>query len=109
MTSLAKLYIIYNMRYNNNKNGGLSVDLTPRPRHPKDRRPSTPMPFDVGLRKFKKNVEKAGILKELRAREYYEKPSAKRKRKKAEAVKRHQKRLQSEMRSFNARGQRHYR
>lgn len=95
----------------NNKlsnNGGLSVDLTPRKRHPKDKRPPSAMPFDVGLRKFKKNVEKAGILKELRAREYYEKPTAKRKRKKAEAVKRHQKKIQSEMRAFNGRGQRHY-
>jgi len=97
------------MRYNNNKkNGGRSVDLTPQKRHPKDKRPPSAMPFDIGLRKFRKNVESAGIIKELRAREFYEKPTSKRKRKKAEAIKRHQKKIQSEMRAFNGRGQRHY-
>jgi small subunit ribosomal protein S21 len=96
------------MRNNNNMNRGRSVDLTPQKRHPKDKRPSTPMPFDIGLRKFKKNVENAGILKELRAREFYEKPTSKRKRKKAEAVKRHQKKISSDLNAFNARGQRHY-
>jgi small subunit ribosomal protein S21 len=94
------------MRNNNNINGGRSVDLTPQKRHPKDKRPATAMPFDIGLRKFKKNVESAGILKELRAREYYEKPTSKRKRKKAEAIKRHQKKLSLELVTFNARGRR---
>ncbi len=94
------------MRYNNN-NGGLSVDLTPRKRHPKDKRPPTPMPFEIGLRKFRKNVEKAGILKELRKKEFYEKPTAKRKRKRAEGIKRHQKKLALESRAFNSRGKRY--
>jgi small subunit ribosomal protein S21 len=40
--------------------------------------------FDVALRRFK--------LSELRRREFYEKPTQERKRKKAAAVKRHQKR-----------------
>ena len=73
-------------RYNNN-NGGLSVDLTPRKRHPRDKRPPQAMPFDIALRKFRKNVEKAGVLKELRKREYYEKPTAKRKRKRLKVLK----------------------
>ena len=94
------------MRYNNN-NGGVSVDLTPRKRHPKDKRPPTPMPFEIGLRKFRKNVEKAGILKELRKKEFYEKPTAKRKRKRAEGIKRHQKKLALESRAFNSRGKRY--
>ena len=68
-----------------------SVDLRPRKRHPKDKRPARPMPFDVALRKFRKSVEKAGIIQEVRKREFYEKPTAKRKRKKAEAVARHRK------------------
>jgi small subunit ribosomal protein S21 len=64
-----------------------SIDLTPRKnRNPKDKRPSKPMPFDVGLRKFKKACERAGIVQEVRRREYYEKPTAKRKRKKAEGI-----------------------
>lgn len=63
-----------------------SIDLTPRKRHPKDKRPSKPMPFDVALRKFRKACDRAGIVNEVRKREFYEKPTAKRKRKKAEAV-----------------------
>lgn len=54
-------------------------------------------PFDVALRRFKRTIEKAGIITELRAREFYEKPTAERKRKKAAAVKRHYKRLRSQM------------
>ena len=96
------------MNYNK-KNGGRSVDLTPQKRHPKDKRPPSAMPFDIGLRKFRKNVEKAGIIQELRAREFYEKPTSKRKRKKAEAVKRHQKKIAMEFQTTNARGQRNYR
>ena len=49
-------------------------------------------PFDVALRRFKRACEKAGILSELRRREFYEKPTQERKRKKAAAVKRHLKR-----------------
>jgi small subunit ribosomal protein S21 len=46
-------------------------------------------------------------LKDLRKKEFYEKPTAKRKRKKAEAIKRHQKRLAMESRTFNSRGKRY--
>ncbi|MCJ7556771.1 MAG: 30S ribosomal protein S21 [Gammaproteobacteria bacterium] len=49
--------------------------------------------FDAALRRFKRACEKAGVLTELRAREFYEKPTQERKRKKAAAVKRHAKRL----------------
>src|SRR5690606_37344539 len=48
--------------------------------------------FDAALRRFKRACEKAGILTELRRREYYEKPTQERKRKKAAAIKRHMKR-----------------
>lgn len=53
-------------------------------------------PFDVALRRFKRSCEKAGILAEVRRREYYEKPTQERKRKAAAAVKRHAKKLQRE-------------
>lgn len=46
--------------------------------------------FEGALKRFKKIVEKAGILTELRKREFYEKPSVKRKRKAVAAVKRAQ-------------------
>lgn len=48
--------------------------------------------FDAALRRFKRSCEKAGVLTELRRREFYEKPTQERKRKKAAAVKRHLKR-----------------
>lgn len=50
-------------------------------------------PFEIALRRFKRSCEKAGILPEVRRREYFEKPSQERKRKKAAAVKRHMKKL----------------
>ncbi|WP_070989229.1 30S ribosomal protein S21 [Halofilum ochraceum] len=53
-------------------------------------------PFEVALRRFKRSCEKAGILTETRRREYYEKPTAERKRKRAAAIKRHQKKLAKE-------------
>ena len=52
--------------------------------------------FDAALRRFKRACEKAGALTELRRREFYEKPTQERKRKKAAAVKRHLKRLSRE-------------
>ncbi|HJV26334.1 MAG TPA: 30S ribosomal protein S21 [Aromatoleum sp.] len=54
-------------------------------------------PFEVALRRFKRTIEKTGLLTELRAREFYEKPTSERKRKSAAAVKRTQKRLRSQM------------
>ena len=53
-------------------------------------------PFDVALRRFKRSCEKAGILAEVRRREYYEKPTSVRKRKAAAAVKRQLKRSSRE-------------
>lgn len=53
-------------------------------------------PFDVALRRFKRSCEKAGILSEVRRREFYEKPTQERKRKQAAAVKRHMKKLARE-------------
>ena len=50
-------------------------------------------PFEYALRRFKRSCEKAGVLSEMRRREYYEKPTQERKRKKAAAVKRHLRRL----------------
>ncbi len=51
-------------------------------------------PFEVALRRFKRTCEKAGVLTETRRREFYEKPTAVRKRKAAAAVKRHLKKTQ---------------
>jgi small subunit ribosomal protein S21 len=48
---------------------------------------------EYALRRFKRSCDKAGILTELRRREFYEKPTAERKRKQAAAVKRHLKKI----------------
>lgn len=53
-------------------------------------------PFDVALRRFKRACEKAGVLTEVRRREFYEKPTQERKRKRAAAVKRHMKKVSRE-------------
>ena len=54
-------------------------------------------PFEVAIRRFKRAIEKTGLLTELRAREFYEKPTTERKRKAAAAVKRHHKRIRSQL------------
>ncbi|AMO69303.1 MAG: 30S ribosomal protein S21 [Zhongshania sp.] len=50
-------------------------------------------PFDIALRRFKRSCEKAGVLAEVRRREFYEKPTSVRKRQAAAAVKRHAKKV----------------
>jgi small subunit ribosomal protein S21 len=44
--------------------------------------------FEGALRRFKKQVEKSGILSELKKREHYEKPSVRKKKKSIAARKR---------------------
>jgi len=56
--------------------------------------------FENALRRFKKQVEKTGILSEVRKREHFEKPSIKRKKKSLAA----QKRAMKRMRKFVDRG-----
>jgi small subunit ribosomal protein S21 len=43
------------------------------------------------LRRFKRSVERADVIKDIRKKEFFEKPTSKRKRKKAAAKKRYQK------------------
>jgi len=50
-------------------------------------------PSEIAIRRFKRACEKAGMLTEMRRREYYEKPTEARKRRAAAAVKRHWKRI----------------
>ena len=49
-----------------------------------------PLSFDQMLRKFKKKVERAGILEEVKKRKRYEKPAQKRQRKKKAAIRKEQ-------------------
>jgi len=43
---------------------------------------------DQGLRALKKKMQREGIFREMKLRNYYEKPSEKRAREKAEAIRR---------------------
>lgn len=54
--------------------------------------------FENALRRFKRKCEKAGILTELKKRQYYEKPSVQRKRKALQARKKMLRKLADERR-----------
>ena len=45
-------------------------------------------PYESFIRRFRRACEKAGVLRELKRHEYFEKPSVKKKRKMAEARRR---------------------
>ncbi|MGB3561944.1 MAG: 30S ribosomal protein S21 [Thermoanaerobaculia bacterium] len=55
-------------------------------------------PFENALRRFKRKCEKSGILTELKKRQYFEKPSVKRKRKAIQARKKILRKLVEERR-----------
>ena len=52
---------------------------------------------EQAMRKFKKNIQDSGLILDLRARESYEKPTIKRKRKAAAAKQRWKKKLSSQL------------
>lgn len=54
--------------------------------------------FESALRRFKRKCEKAGVLTELKKRQYFEKPSVKRKRKDLQAKKKILRKLSEERR-----------
>ena len=62
-------------------------------------------PVDVAIRRFKRSCEKAGVLADVRKREFYEKPTEMRKRKMAAA----KKRAHKSNRKFSFSRQRSYR
>ncbi len=53
--------------------------------------------IDRAIRRFKKKYERSGILKEVKKRAYFTKPSVKRRMKKIKAVRRGQRTLMEEM------------
>ena len=52
---------------------------------------------EPAMRTLKKKIQKEGLLRELKQKQYFEKPSAKRARKKAEGIKRYQRNLRKQM------------
>jgi small subunit ribosomal protein S21 len=59
------------------------------------------MSFEKALRIFRKKCENAGIKDDLRKKEFYEKPNAKRRRKTNEAKRRNQRALAKEKDMWN--------
>ncbi|HUN65134.1 MAG TPA: 30S ribosomal protein S21 [Bacteroidota bacterium] len=53
--------------------------------------------IDRAIRRFKKKYERSGILKEVKKRAYFTKPSVQRRMKKIKAVRRSQRTLMEEM------------
>ena len=62
--------------------------------------------IDQLLRRFKRSVERADVIKDIRKHEFFEKPTSKRKRKKAAAKKRYQKQLSAQQNQFQPRTKR---
>ena len=62
----------------------------------KKKRKPRPLSFDQMLRKFKKKVERAGTLQEVRKREFYEKRAQKRQRNMKEAFRKEKIRWQGD-------------
>lgn len=62
--------------------------------------------YESALKRFKKQCEKAGILSEIRRREFYEKPSVRKKKKALAARKRMLKRLDGRTRGTGGGGRR---
>lgn len=67
------------------------------------------MSFEKALRIFRKQCDNAGIKDAVRSKEFYEKPNAKRRRKKQEAVRRKDRALAKERDEFKRRGRRNRR
>lgn len=57
--------------------------------------------IDSALRRFRKAVDKSGVMADLRKREYFEKPSIKKKRKQAAASKRAARAKRAEEKGFS--------
>ncbi len=53
-------------------------------------------PIDKALRKFKTKLRREGVIDELKRREFYEKPSERRRKQLAKAVRKEQKRAREE-------------
>jgi small subunit ribosomal protein S21 len=53
--------------------------------------------LEKAIRVMKKKLQKEGFLRDLKQKQYYEKPSARRQRKKSESIKRHRRALKKRM------------
>lgn len=74
------VYVSIHMQYSSTRKGGENRMPEVRVRENES--------IESALKRFKKKIQKAGILSEIKRRERYEKPSVKRKRKSEAARKR---------------------
>jgi small subunit ribosomal protein S21 len=72
------------------KEAGLSVVV----------RGDNPHEFMKALRKFKRKVSESGIIQDYRDKQYYEKPSDKRRKAKKQAIRRQQRAMQEEKNNY---------
>ena len=72
------------------KEAGLSVVV----------RGDNPHEFMKALRKFKRKVNESGVIQDYRDKQYYEKPSDKRRKAKKAAIRRQQRAMQEERNNF---------
>jgi small subunit ribosomal protein S21 len=88
---MAKKYKVRTMaQVNDPKEAGLSVMV----------RGTGPHDFAKALRKFKRKVAESGIIQDYRDKQYYEKPSDKRRKAKKQAVRRQQRAMQEEKNNY---------
>jgi small subunit ribosomal protein S21 len=72
------------------QDAGLSVQV----------RGNNPGEFMKALRKFKRKVNESGVIQEYRDRQYYEKPSDKKRKAKKAAIRRQQRAMQEERNNY---------
>ena len=72
------------------KEAGLSVVV----------RGDNPHEFMKALRKFKRKVSESGVIQDYRDKQYYEKPSDKRRKAKKAAIRRQQRAMQEERNNY---------
>ena len=56
--------------------------------------------LEKAIRVMKKKLQKEGFLRDLKQKQYFEKPSARRQRKKSESIKRYQRTLKKRFEKF---------
>ena len=78
--------------------------VTPR----KNKKSNKVEPFDRLLRRFKKDVEKAGVIQEVRKRQYFVPPSQKKYKKKQDIFRKRKLDLEREKREFEIRARSWY-
>ena len=88
---MAKNYKVRTMaQVRDPQDAGLSVQV----------RGNNPGEFMKALRKFKRKVNESGVIQEYRDRQYYEKPSDKKRKAKKAAIRRQQRAMQEERNNY---------